>query len=113
MNAITAIHPYKHKGMWVFDDDDKGLVKEPFVAGADVIIEDLSRTLSNPEAGFTLLFSHVPFPGHQATLEWIACEHTGNWYYCVELNKEGWLCPALLKYFSLPPKMIYVQFKEN
>ncbi len=39
MNSICAIHPYKYEGLWVFDDPHVGLVKEPFVAGADTIID--------------------------------------------------------------------------
>jgi hypothetical protein len=34
MNAINVISPYKHHGMWVFDDARVGLVQEPFVSGA-------------------------------------------------------------------------------
>jgi len=33
MNAINVISPYKHHGMWVFDDPRVGLVQEPFVSG--------------------------------------------------------------------------------
>jgi hypothetical protein len=29
MNAINVIFPYKHHGMWVFDDSRVGLVQEP------------------------------------------------------------------------------------
>jgi hypothetical protein len=32
MNAINVISPYKHHGMWVFDDARVGLVQEPFVS---------------------------------------------------------------------------------
>ena len=35
MNAINVISPYRHHGMWVFDDARVGLVQEPFVSGAD------------------------------------------------------------------------------
>ena len=38
MNAIHAIHPYRHEGLWVFDDEAMGLWQEPFVAGADAIL---------------------------------------------------------------------------
>jgi hypothetical protein len=31
MNAINIIFPYKHHGMWVFDDSRVGLVQEPFL----------------------------------------------------------------------------------
>jgi hypothetical protein len=39
MNAINVISPYKHIGMWVFDDARVGLMQEPFVAGADTLID--------------------------------------------------------------------------
>ena len=38
MNAIPAVHPYRHEGLWVFDDETVGLRQEPFVAGADGIL---------------------------------------------------------------------------
>jgi hypothetical protein len=34
-NSIFVIKPYKWEGLWVFDDANVGLVKEPFVGGAD------------------------------------------------------------------------------
>ena len=39
MNEIYVISPYKHHGMWVFDDARVGLLQEPFVAGADTWID--------------------------------------------------------------------------
>ena len=39
MNAINVISPFKHHGMWVFDDPRVGLVQEPFVAGTDTMID--------------------------------------------------------------------------
>ena len=33
MNVIRAIHPYRHEGLWVFDDEAVGLRQEPFVKG--------------------------------------------------------------------------------
>jgi len=38
MNAIRAIQPVRHEGLWVFDDEAAGLRQEPFVAGADAIL---------------------------------------------------------------------------
>jgi hypothetical protein len=63
MNTIVAIHPYKSNGMWVFDDPEVGLSREPFVSGADAIIERLVREIPNAELGFTLVFSAQPFQG--------------------------------------------------
>ncbi len=113
MNAITVIHPYKYEGVWVFDDEKVGLVQEPFVSGADDIIEKLVGKIPNAENGFSLLFSATPFPGHQTEFEWKREEFGGNWYYIKKLNKEGWLCPALFKYFDSAPQVIYAQFKKK
>ena len=48
MNAINVISPYKHHGMWVFDDARVGLVQEPFVSGADTWIDVLLPTFPMP-----------------------------------------------------------------
>jgi hypothetical protein len=113
VNAIIAIHPYKTEGVWVFDDEKVGLVQEPFVSGADDIIEQMVAGLDHPERGFTLLFSANPFPGHQAIFEWRRSEMGGNWYYNAQLDAEGWLCPALFKYFDAAPQKIYAHFKSK
>src|SRR6516165_12624367 len=62
MNAINVISPYKHHGMWVFDDARVGLVQEPFVSGADTWIDRVVADIPNAENGFTLIFSKTPFP---------------------------------------------------
>jgi len=36
-----------------------------------------------------------------------------RWYYSADLGIEGWLCPALLKYFEAAPERIYAQFKPQ
>jgi hypothetical protein len=113
MNAITAIHPYKHEGLWVFDDPKVGLVQEPFVSGADTIIERFVQGIPRADEGFTLLFSAAPFPGYQAMLEWRREDMGGNWYYSQELGIEGWLCPALFKYFDTAPPRIYAHFRPK
>ena len=91
----------------------KDTVQEPFVAGADAIIEGMVSSIPNAEQGFTLLFSAGPFPGHQAVFEWRRAELGGNWYYSPLLNAEGWLCPALFKDFESAPEKIYAQFKSK
>ena len=57
MNAINVIAPYKHHGMWVFDDPRVGLVQEPFVAGADTMMDCLVADIPGAARGFTLIFS--------------------------------------------------------
>ena len=63
MNAIRAIHPFRYEGLWVFDDETVGLRQEPFVSGADGILDRLTTGIPGAAAGFTLLFSAQPFPG--------------------------------------------------
>jgi hypothetical protein len=64
-NVINVIYPYKHEDMWVFDDEDVGLNKEPFVSGADTMIDHVlaKKGLQNPEAGFRLIL----FPKYDIT----------------------------------------------
>ena len=112
MNAINVIAPYKHLGMWVFDDPRVGLSQEPFVSGADAMIDRVVADIPNADHGFTLVFSSTPFPGHQYRLDWMrADEDGGSWYRSVDLDMEGWLCPALFRYFDEAPKHLYAQVK--
>ena len=113
MNEINVIAPYKSLGMWVFDDPRVGLVQEPFVAGADTMIDRVVAGIPDAERGFTMIFSSTPFPGHQYRLDWRRAEGGGNWYYAEQLGMEGWLCPALLRYFPEAPKQLFVQTKSR
>jgi len=107
------IHPYKHEGLWVFDDERVDLIKEPFVSGADDIIERAVAHIPEAENGFNLLFSATPFPGHDLEFEWQREDSGGHWYYCPAFDMEGWLCPALFKYFDQAPLKLYAQFKAK
>jgi hypothetical protein len=110
-----VIYPYKYRGQWVFDDADTGLVKEPFVAGADVII-DLAlkkKGVKNAEKGFRLTFSATKFPGYDIELVRVREEFDGWWYYSTDFEMDGWLCPALFKYFESAPKEIYAKLEEE
>jgi hypothetical protein len=109
MNSIFLIAPYKYHGAWVFDDPSTGLNKEPFVAGIDTMIDKLVADIPNAEKGFRAFFSAAPFPGHMVKLELRRPESGGNWYYSPQFQMEGWLCPALFKYFPEAPKEIYVK----
>ncbi|MFC1657422.1 DUF6717 family protein [Candidatus Moduliflexota bacterium] len=108
-NAIMVIRPYRHAGTWVFDDADKGLLKEPFVCGVPEMIDRTVEGIPDAGEGFRLLFSAGPFPGFQLRLEWRRGEHGGNWYYSSDLDDEGWLCPAMFNYFDEAPEELYVK----
>jgi hypothetical protein len=113
MNAINVIQPYWYLDMWVFDDPRVGLSAEPFVGGADTMIDRVTSDIPNAKRGFTMVFSGGPFPGHQFRLVWRREEGSGNVYHSDDLSAEGWLCPALLRYFEKRPEEIYVQVKPK
>jgi hypothetical protein len=113
MNALNVIAPYRHNGMWVFDDPRVGLNKEPFISGADTMIDKAVAAVPDAQKGFVMVFSQTPFPGHQIALEWRRADGRGDWYYSPQLQQEGWLCPALLKYFEKAPANIYVQVRPK
>jgi hypothetical protein len=116
VNSIHTIHPYTDGGALVFDDPAVGLVREALVGGTDLILRVAARAVEADPDRFTLLFSSIPFPGHHATATWIEKGEMGfgDWYAVkipgvVEGN--GWLCPALLKYFPEAPTSIHFQIK--
>jgi hypothetical protein len=113
MNQINIIAPYKYLDMWVFDDPHKNLVQEPFVGGADTILDRLTSSIPDAENGIILIFSAAAFPGFQHKLVWSRAESSGNIYHSPDLAHEGWLCPALLRYFDSPPQELYIQLKAT
>ena len=111
MNSINIIKPYKYLDMWVFDDEKVGLLQEPFVSGADTLIDKATKSIPNAENEFILIFSKDYFPDTDLCLEWQRSDNAGNWYYSKEFDTEGWLCPALFKYFTDAPKKLYIKVK--
>ena len=67
---------------------------------------ELRAKIPNAEKGFRAIFSAQQFPGSDFKLEWRREESGGNWYYSDQFKMEGWLCPALLKYFPSAPREI-------
>ena len=114
-NSISVIKPYRWNGLWVFDDERVDLVKEPFVGGADTLIDMATQKkgIENAEHGFLLLFSATQFPGADLHLEWVREDGSGNVYMWRETGQEGWLCPALLKYFENAPPELFIQLKNS
>ncbi len=109
-NQIFTIRPYLWEGVWVFDDPARGLDKEALVAGVPEIIELATQQagIPHPERGFIALFSKDPFPGAMLTLEWVREDMGGNVYRWPEAGLEGWLCPALFRYFDSAPRQLYL-----
>lgn len=107
-NSIKAIKVYQWNGLWVFDDESVGLNKEPFVSGADTLLDKLA----NGKNTVILIFSDNPFPDYNLAVELVDSTPGGSNYYCKEMNHKLWLCPALFKYFPVTPKIIYLKYKN-
>ncbi len=112
-NQIMVIAPYWLAGTWVFDDLTTDLHQEPFVSGVPEMIDHLVKHIPNARSGFRLLFSASPFPGYQKRLVWRREEMGGKWYASDDPPLEGWLCPALFRYFDQAPAELYVRAEEN
>lgn len=108
-NAILVIAPYRYNGTWVFDDPRFALVREPFVAGVPEMIDALVAGIPDAENGFRLTFSSRPFPGFQKKLTWVRGDMDGNFYKTDDPPMEGWICPAMFKYYDQPPTELYVK----
>ena len=108
-NVLIVIEPYWYQDTWVFDDASKGLEKEPFVQGVPEMIDALVTDIPNARSGFVLLFSSQPFAGYQVDLTLLKEEYGGHWYKAKDYGAEGWLCPALFKYFDDAPESLYIK----
>jgi hypothetical protein len=116
MNQINVIRPYYLDELqtWVFDDGNKGLVQEPFVAGIPEMLDFITADFPNAHDGFRLVFSDQEFPvrdgARSARLTFFEAETGGAWYVgkIDGIHMEGWLCPALLKYFDKPPMHLFI-----
>lgn len=115
MSQPFPICPYWSSDLstWIFDDPSVELVDEPFVKGFQTIIDQLVAGISNARDGFCLLFSDTPFPGFQRTLNLQKEENGGAWYGLDGSDLEGWLCPALFKYFSEAPAKLYMSARRE
>jgi hypothetical protein len=108
-NAMMTIHPYKSNGVWMFDDEAHGLVREPFILGMSEILDEFVKDMPGAEAGFNLLFSGRSFPGFATALHVLHPQNGGYWYRWRQKGLDGWLCPALFAYFVTAPAAIYVK----
>ena len=100
MNAVAVIFPYRLEGVWVFDDAATGLVREPFISGADRILDVLTECIPDASNGFKIIFSAKPFPGYTTRFIWTRAEYEGNWYRWPKREWKDGLCPPSSKYPS-------------
>jgi hypothetical protein len=69
-NSAFVITPYQWENCRVFDDPAVGLVREPFLGGADTMIDVATSHIPDADRGFVAVFSASYFPDAQIVLEW-------------------------------------------
>jgi hypothetical protein len=109
-NAINVIRPYMvdNCGIWIFDDPERGICREPFIGETNTIISTLCADIPDAGKGFSLLFSSQWFPGAIHKFEKVEGDEFGTTYSNAQMELEGWLCPALFKYFEKAPEVLFV-----
>jgi len=99
-----SVKPYTINKLWFFDDLKNGLIKEALTDGVpEVIIRACQK--SNPIQNIEVHFADFRFG--RFCLDFQKPLRNGNLYSWKEENLKCWFCPALLKYFTKPPKKIW------
>ncbi|HZK81585.1 MAG TPA: DUF6717 family protein, partial [Humisphaera sp.] len=112
-NAMLVIEPYRAGKQWRFDEPLLHLKAEPFVQGMSEMIDKMAEKLPDSNNKVRLIFSQRQFPGWQERLDLRHEQDGGNWYYNEQHHMEGWLCPALFKFFPRAPQHIYARVEAE
>jgi len=108
-NSIHRVLVWAVDGFWVYDDSSFGVKQQPFVFGADLILEKMAAQVKGVGDRLNIVFSSIPFPGSEFCLGFVREETEGFVYRWEEKNLQGWLSPSLRNYFPEPPPKIYLQ----
>lgn len=107
-NEVNILYPTRSRwGVWAFTDLAVGLYEEPFVGEINTMIDFFTKGREE----CMVYISHNPLPdasGHLIRME----DETDGWYMLEGTEMTGWLCPAVLKYFSGYPDHIYFKIEE-
>lgn len=108
MNSIFILYPERTSfGIWVFDDESTGLVREPFVGETNTLIDNMVGDIKAEGSPIALLFSASSFPNYQVKLELSNTSPSGTTYYSPKYKIFPWLCPAMFKYFPTAPEEMF------
>ena len=132
-NALFCISPYVHRGMWVFDDEEKGLDKEPFVFGADTLLDKVYEATKDKDGAWDvhgIIFSKHTLPvGDESPTDhiviargssdptkvegtnWVVVEASASLGGC--LGHKLWLCPALYEYYDTAPEELHIALNRR
>ena len=113
-NQINVLHIFKEDGVWMFNDGDIDIYKEPFISSMNPIIESMVKGdkfiafISKDPMPYTLILDRI-----DKRQKWLNNNIDMIGHYKLRGTKLiGWLCPCLLNYFTDYPKEIYVKIEE-
>lgn len=134
VHVITVRKTRKYGNLYIFDDLDKGLIKEPFVTNASAVIDRMKNDKKIKGVRVTLMFANTFLPGYDEVLvltkkhrerfavkdpnsgDFIIKEYARGKFvsstYVTSKQETLWLCPAQLKYFDKIPNVIYVKLQK-
>jgi len=102
---------YKDHGVWMFDDADKGIEREPFVDGSTELIDFILEEFGFPTTGHPPV--EVEFGlerTHPDMVEIRKMEDTGeDWARYLYKDREGALCPVTLLYLGSHPDRFFAR----
>ena len=109
MNTLFRILIRRQDELWVYDDATFEVKGQPFVFGADLILDKMVAGVDGVQDRVNVLFSAIPFPGSEHCIEFVRQETEGFVYRWEDEKLQGWVSPSLRNYFPDPPSKIYLQ----
>jgi hypothetical protein len=108
---LMRLSLYKDHGVWMFDDADKGIEREPFVDGSTELIDFILEEFGFPTTGQPPV--EVEFGlerTHPEMVEIRKVEDTGDdWALYEYKENRGALCPVTLVYLGSHPDRFFAR----
>ncbi len=107
-NVVNILYPYRSKqGIWAFDDEQLGIVGEPFIGEINIMIDMYAKGSKN----LIIYISSNPLPGQSLSLTKYNDGGTEGLYQLDGTEIIGYLCPCTLNYFPGYPERIYARIE--
>lgn len=89
------------------------MAQEPFVSGVPETIDDLARDIPDVGVEFSAVVVIPAISELSAYAAWVREEMGGNWCKANDPPTEGWVWPALFRYFARPPTEFFVMAESE
>ena len=102
---------YKTNGTWMFDDESKQILEEPFVGGFSELIDFVLKeykVFNGAHRGIDIEFSLENESDNMVKIEKVE-DLDDNWARYKYKNLEGLLCPVTLQYLGKHPDYFYIK----